>query len=333
MSSSRLWSGVRPWARTLRLVADWRGQAGGGHRVITKPRAAWERCTSTQFFTSPRSARLLVLLQPRLDIFLLLCFSFCWIILSLDHINFACLPECPWCRRSNGDHSVRGLRGWICTCDRRAIKSSSGRCVVDNVCGVGLNPESFTCYDTKVERNTVLAHVTGLRVSRGLPTLPERLPAALWSRCKPSAKHSSDRSVRPAQSDLLSQTLRAFSRYKLILFLKISSNTLKFSSSCWSEDITNPWDVKKCEYAVTQESFSPQTDDQLSRRLQTVNQHWWRDESKGAVHPNHILCSLHHDESLVFYLAARNHSVRWIIGVCASPGTDWQTVKFTMIIR
>lgn len=60
-----------------------------------------------------------------------------------------------------------------------AIKSSSGRCVVDNVCGVGLNPESFTCYDTKVERNTVLAHVRGLGVSRGLPALPERLPAQL----------------------------------------------------------------------------------------------------------------------------------------------------------
>lgn len=60
-----------------------------------------------------------------------------------------------------------------------AIKSSSGRCVVDNVCGVGLNPESFTCYDTKVERNTVLAHVRGLGVSRGLPALPKRLPAQL----------------------------------------------------------------------------------------------------------------------------------------------------------
>lgn len=77
MSASRLRSGVRPWARTLRLAADWRGQAGGGRRVITKPGAAWELCMSTQIFTSQRSARLLVLLQPRLDIFLLLCFSFC----------------------------------------------------------------------------------------------------------------------------------------------------------------------------------------------------------------------------------------------------------------
>lgn len=52
--------------------------------------------------------------------------------------------------------------GETSTCDRRAIKSSSGRHVVNNVCGVAVNPESFTCYGTKVERNTVLAHVRDL---------------------------------------------------------------------------------------------------------------------------------------------------------------------------
>ena len=93
-------------------------------------------------------------------------------------------PDVPDVPDSNADQSARGFHGRIPTCDRRAIKSSSGRCVVDNVCGVVLNPGSFACYDTKVERNTALARVRGLRVSRGLPTLPGRLPAALWSRCK-----------------------------------------------------------------------------------------------------------------------------------------------------
>lgn len=96
------------------------------------------------------------------------------------------VPDAAYC---NVDDRAWCSHGWISTCDRRAIKSSSGRCVVDNVCGVAVNPESFTCYDTKVERNTVLAHVRGLRVSRGLPTLPERLPAQLCGVTSQTSRH------------------------------------------------------------------------------------------------------------------------------------------------
>lgn len=121
-------------------------------------------------------------LLQHLTYFLKLCSSFIWIILRLHRINTACLPA-------------------VSTCDRRAIKSSSGRCVVDKVYGVALNPESFTCYDTKVERNTVLAHVSGLRVSRGLPSLPERLPAWL---CGLTVNTQSDPTPASAQTHFTS---------------------------------------------------------------------------------------------------------------------------------
>lgn len=60
----------------------------------------------------------------------------------------------------------------------RLLKAAVGVCVVDNVCGVAANPESFTCYDTEAERNRPGSRQRP-RVSWGLPTLPERLPAQL----------------------------------------------------------------------------------------------------------------------------------------------------------
>lgn len=104
-------------------------------------------------------------------------------------------------------------------CDRRAIKSRRGRRVEDNVCGVG---ELLLFWYQS--RNTVLARVRGLDVSRGFPT------------CQSDCQHYSVVSLQTLHTAHLDQ-FKLTELYFKLLWMKLPNMSEMWRNVCFSSHI------------------------------------------------------------------------------------------------